>query len=306
MWIAGLARAGQAPGPPAHAVQSRSALGHDRHGFHEPEPGGPRRPRVRLSSAADAEAAEGDRRPLAGRRRCRSGWRRGCGPPPACDELRRLKVARLGDNMRQVAVTEGDKVEAQIRLGVEVNGYGIGELVPHVAGRRRDGRGPARGRSTTRSTRVAAAAAPRAGRAARRSATRPGSSWACGRSWKRRLRGLHRHLRGPRRPGAAARPGRPAAHGRRLRLRRRGRLEDGRPGAGDEGDGRRTARRHVVHGGLYLSPGPRRPAGLRRPHAGDLPLAGRRQAVVRDPSAGDRRQERSGAAGVHRAGRARP
>jgi L-arabinose isomerase len=47
-------------------------------------------------------------------------------------ELRRLKVARLGDNMRQVAVTEGDKVEAQIRLGVEVNGYGLGDLLPHV------------------------------------------------------------------------------------------------------------------------------------------------------------------------------
>jgi L-arabinose isomerase len=48
-------------------------------------------------------------------------------------EFRRLKVARLGDNMRQVAVTEGDKVEAQIRLGVEVNGYGLGDLLPHVA-----------------------------------------------------------------------------------------------------------------------------------------------------------------------------
>jgi len=44
-------------------------------------------------------------------------------------ELRCLKVARLGDNMRQVAVTEGDKVEAQVRLGVEVNGYGVGEVV---------------------------------------------------------------------------------------------------------------------------------------------------------------------------------
>lgn len=39
-----------------------------------------------------------------------------------------MKVARFGDNMRQVAVTEGDKVEAQIRLGYSVNGYGIGDL----------------------------------------------------------------------------------------------------------------------------------------------------------------------------------
>jgi L-arabinose isomerase len=47
--------------------------------------------------------------------------------------LRTLKVARLGDNMRQVAVTEGDKVEGQIRLGIEVNGYGMGDLVAHIA-----------------------------------------------------------------------------------------------------------------------------------------------------------------------------
>jgi L-arabinose isomerase len=36
--------------------------------------------------------------------------------------------------MRQVAVTEGDKVEAQIRLGVAVNGYGVGDLVEAIAG----------------------------------------------------------------------------------------------------------------------------------------------------------------------------
>ena len=44
-------------------------------------------------------------------------------------EMRSLKVARFGDNMRHVAVTEGDKVEAQVRLGVAVNGYGVGDLV---------------------------------------------------------------------------------------------------------------------------------------------------------------------------------
>jgi L-arabinose isomerase len=48
-------------------------------------------------------------------------------------EIRSLKVARLGDNMRQVAVTEGDKVEAQMQLGVEVNGFGISELAKRVA-----------------------------------------------------------------------------------------------------------------------------------------------------------------------------
>jgi L-arabinose isomerase len=39
------------------------------------------------------------------------------------------KFCRFGDNMRQVAVTEGDKVEAQIKFGYSVNGYGMGDLV---------------------------------------------------------------------------------------------------------------------------------------------------------------------------------
>jgi L-arabinose isomerase len=47
-------------------------------------------------------------------------------------EAQSLKVARFGDNMREVAVTEGDKVEAQLRLGVAVNGYGVGELAASV------------------------------------------------------------------------------------------------------------------------------------------------------------------------------
>jgi len=44
------------------------------------------------------------------------------------------KVARFGDNMRDVAVTEGDKVQAQIQLGYSVYGYGIGDLVKAVNG----------------------------------------------------------------------------------------------------------------------------------------------------------------------------
>ncbi len=48
-------------------------------------------------------------------------------------EARRLKIARFGDNMRQVAVTEGDKVEAQLRLGFSVNGYGVNDLADRVS-----------------------------------------------------------------------------------------------------------------------------------------------------------------------------
>lgn len=47
-------------------------------------------------------------------------------------DMQGMKVARFGDNMREVAVTEGDKVEAQIRLGYSVNGYGVGELVQYI------------------------------------------------------------------------------------------------------------------------------------------------------------------------------
>ena len=42
------------------------------------------------------------------------------------------KVARFGDNMREVAVTEGNKVSAQIQFGYSVSGYGVGDLVARV------------------------------------------------------------------------------------------------------------------------------------------------------------------------------
>lgn len=44
------------------------------------------------------------------------------------DELKHMKVARFGDNMREVAVTEGDKVAAQMRFGVAVNGYDSSDI----------------------------------------------------------------------------------------------------------------------------------------------------------------------------------
>jgi L-arabinose isomerase len=43
-----------------------------------------------------------------------------------------LRIARFGENMREVAVTEGDKVEAERRLGFSINGYGVGDLVALV------------------------------------------------------------------------------------------------------------------------------------------------------------------------------
>ncbi|MGR3806779.1 L-arabinose isomerase [Pasteurella testudinis DSM 23072] len=43
-----------------------------------------------------------------------------------------LKIARFGDNMRHVAVTEGDKVEAQIKFGYSVNGFGVYQLAETI------------------------------------------------------------------------------------------------------------------------------------------------------------------------------
>ena len=64
-------------------------------------------------------------------RRDISSW---CRVAAAYTAGRSLKVARFGDNMRQVSVTEGDKVEAQIKLGWSVNGFGVGDLVERVNG----------------------------------------------------------------------------------------------------------------------------------------------------------------------------
>jgi L-arabinose isomerase len=62
------------------------------------------------------------------RERVRS-WARACLGLAAA---RHTTLARFGDNMRDVAVTEGDKIEAQIRLGVSVNTYGVNDLVEAV------------------------------------------------------------------------------------------------------------------------------------------------------------------------------
>src|SRR4051812_30129986 len=60
-----------------------------------------------------------------------AGWGRSA---LAMAESRRLKIARIGGmNMREVAVTGGDRVEGQIRLGWSVNGYGVGDLVEPIA-----------------------------------------------------------------------------------------------------------------------------------------------------------------------------
>ena len=50
----------------------------------------------------------------------------------AWNDLQGARFARFGDNMREVGVTEGDKVAAEIRFGCSVNGYGVGALAERV------------------------------------------------------------------------------------------------------------------------------------------------------------------------------
>ena len=64
-----------------------------------------------------------------------AGWARAA---TGLAHLRSLRLARFGDNMRDVAVTEGDKVEAELRFGVSVNTYGVNDLVD-VVGQVADG-----------------------------------------------------------------------------------------------------------------------------------------------------------------------
>ena len=124
-------RAAQAVAAPAHPGQRRAALGRDRHGLHEPQPGRARRPRVRLHPDPARRAPQDRRRPrdrpaVADRIGAWVRAARGCARHPS------LRLARFGDNMRNVAVTEGDKVEAELRFGVSVNTYGVNDLVAVV------------------------------------------------------------------------------------------------------------------------------------------------------------------------------
>jgi L-arabinose isomerase len=57
-----------------------------------------------------------------------------CRAAAAWHDWQGARFCRFGDNMREVAVTEGDKVSAQIQFGFSVNGYGVGDLVQCVQG----------------------------------------------------------------------------------------------------------------------------------------------------------------------------
>ena len=219
-------------------------------------------------------------------------------------EAQRLRIARFGDNMRDVAVTEGDKVGAQITFGATVNGYGVDALSDAVE----SARGAAVDELLERyddEYDVAAELRPDGARreslaqAAQievglRSLLLDGDFGAFTDTFED-LGRLHQL------PGIAV---------QRL-------MADGY-GFGAEGDwktamllrvlkvmARRAVRRHLVHGGLRLPPRSRAGEGARRPHARGVPLDRRRAALVRDPSAFDRRPRGSRAPRVQHARPAR-
>ena len=64
---------------------------------------------------------------------CRSRSVPGCVLQSVVVESSHIRVMRIADNMRNVAVTEGDKVEAQIKFGWEVDAYPVNEIVEAVA-----------------------------------------------------------------------------------------------------------------------------------------------------------------------------
>ena len=200
-----------------------------------------------------------------------------------------LRMARFGDNMRDVAVTEGDKVEAQIKLGVSVNAYGVNDLVAAVdarlyGGGRRDRR-RIRATSTTSSP-----SSPSAARGTNRCATPPGSRSGCGRFLDdggfsafttnfEDLGGL-RQL-----PGIAVQRLMADGYG----FGGGGRLEDSRAAPDLQGDGRRPARGNLIHGGLHVPSRAGGAQGPRRAHARGVPEHRGRHADLRDPPARHRR-----------------
>ena len=133
-------------------------------------------------------------RPGASQRRIGTWARAACG----WHELQRLSVARFGDNMRQVAVTEGDKVEAQIRLGVSRERLRRRRARAHGARRlrRRGRRRSSHDYDEQLRRRRRASPGRRAARIAARRRAHRGRPPRVPR--RRRLRRVHRHVRGPR------------------------------------------------------------------------------------------------------------
>jgi L-arabinose isomerase len=270
--------------------------GNDRHGLHEPPPVRPRGPRVRPHLRAARLPRKVHRRPLGGSRSAREAGsmdaRRGRSP---WHDLRACKIARFGDNMREVAVTEGDKVSAQRPAR-------HGRSTATVVG---DPRRPCRSRDrcgdrprSARPTRASYAVAPELGPTGERhGALRDAARIELG------LRSLPRRGRLPRLHRPPSRTSTASSQLPGIAVQRL--MADGY-GFGAEGDWKTAAlvrAMKVMSDGLaggtsfmedytyHFEPG--NESRPRRTHARDLPEHRRRQAEAGDPPALDRREVRS-------------
>ena len=280
MWIAGL-DALRKPLLHLHTQANvDAAVGDDRHGLHEPQPGRARRPRVRLhpdparrrrarpspATSATRGVADADRRLGARRRRAAPSCAR-CGWPASATTCATSPSPRATRSRPSCASASRSTPTASTTWSTVVDAVADADVDALVAEYADALRRRPRAARRRRAARVAALRRPHRGSACARSSTDGGFTR------------LHHQLRGPRRAAAAARPRRAAADGRRLRLRRRGRLEDRRSCcARSRSMAAGPARRHVLHGGLHLPPGPGRGADPRRAHARGLPVHRRRHA----------------------------
>ena len=228
-------RAAQAAAAPAHAGQPGAAVGRDRHGLHEPQPGRARRPRVRLHPDPARRRPQDRRRarratPRSPARGRRLGARR-ASAAPSCRRCGWPASATTCATSRSPRATRS---RPSVRFGVSVNTCGVNDLVA-VVDAVADADVDALVAEYADTYDVGAGAAPGGDR---HESLRYGARIELGlRAFldRRRLHGVHHELRGPRRAAPAARPRRAAADGRRLRLRRRGRLEDLGPAAHPQG-----------------------------------------------------------------------
>ena len=153
---------------------------------------------------------------------------------------RRLSVARFGDNMRYVAVTEGDKTEAEAVFGSQINTWGVMDLATLVE-QATEHQIDALVEEYLDLYDVVACLLPGADR---HDSLRYGASIEVGLANLPRIGRIHRlHdiVRGPRHVASAPWASRATADGRWVRLRRRGRLEDGDAREDRGGDGGRSA-----------------------------------------------------------------
>ncbi len=132
MWINGLTILNQAAVAVPYAIQCRAAVGQHRYGLYEPEPDHARRPRefgfIGARMRQQHSVVTGHWQDKEAHQRI-GGWMR---QAVSKQDTRHLKVCRFGDNMREVAVTDGDKVAAQIKFGFSVNTWAVGDLVQVV------------------------------------------------------------------------------------------------------------------------------------------------------------------------------